>query len=153
LSPDRKLLAIAGGDTTLHLYDTATWKKTAQFDDFSLETFALAFTPDGKYLLAGGADSRITLLDPGSARQVRQLPPEPGSYLVDLLVYSRGERAVAAYFDNAGEKPPHVLIWDLAAGKSTPLQTESMPTCGGIVNNKLWLGMTAGKMLTISEYK
>ena len=31
--------------------------------DFLLETFVLAFTADGKQLLAGGADARITFFD------------------------------------------------------------------------------------------
>jgi WD40 repeat protein len=53
VTPDGKLLVAAGDDTIIRWYDTATWKKTRENRDFLLETFVLAFTGDGKQLLAG----------------------------------------------------------------------------------------------------
>ena len=151
VSPDGKLLVAAGDDTVLRWYDTATWQKTREYRDFLLETFALTFTPDGKSVLAGGADSRITVFDAASGKQVRQLPPDAGSSIFSIDVLGTGERALAVYFDNAGGKPPHVLVWDLATAKSMPLNSDPLPTCGGIVAGKLLTCSTDGKTLTLSQ--
>ncbi len=152
VSPDGKLLVTAAGDTVIRFYDTASWQKVREYRDFLLDTFALQFTPDGKQLLAGGADSRITILDPVSAKLARQLPPDGNSYITSIDLLGDGQRAVAVYEDDAGEKPPHALIWDFAAGKSVPVKWDAMPTCGGVVRGKLWLCTTEGKTLTITQH-
>jgi WD40 repeat protein len=151
VSPDGKLLVAAGDDTVIRWYDTATWQKTREYRSFTLETFALKFTPDGKSLLAGGADSRITVLDVASGKEVRQLPPEPGSSIAAIEMMGGSQRVATVYFDNAGEKPPHVLLWDLASTKSVPVKSDSPATCGGVVGGKLWMCTSDGKMLTISQ--
>jgi WD40 repeat protein len=150
VSPDGRLLVAAGDDTMIRWYDTATWKLTRQNRDFLLETFALAFTLDGKELLAGGADGRLTIFDAASGKQLRQTQPEAGSSVFMLSVLGP-PRVVTVYFDNAGGKPPHLLLWDIATATSTSLKFDSMPTCGGAVGNKLWACTTEGKTLTISQ--
>jgi WD40 repeat protein len=150
-SPDGKILVTAAGDTVLRWYDTSTWQKTKEYRDFLLDTFALQFTPDGKQLLAAGADSRITVLDPATARQLRQLPPEAGAFIGSLDLLRNGHKVVALYFDDAGEKPPHALIWDLTTDKSAPVRFDSIPTCGDVVKGELWLCSTEGKTLTITQ--
>lgn len=149
VSPDGKLLVAAGDDTMIRWYDTATWKKTREDHDFLLETFALQFTADGKQLLAGGADSRLTIFDAASGKQIRQLPPEAGSSIGSLDVLSDPPRALTVYFDNAGSKPPHVLLWDLGIATSTAMKSDAPPTCGGVVGNKLWVCSTDGQTLTV----
>lgn len=151
VSPDSKMLVTAGDDTVIRWYDTVTWQKTREYRGFLLETFALAFTPDGKQVIAGGADSRLTMLDAATAKQVRQLPAEALSYVASIDILGGNERAVALYLDDAGEKPPHVLIWDLAAAKSVPFKPEPAATCGGVVAGKLWYCSIEGQTLTISQ--
>lgn len=151
VSPDGKLLVAAGDDTVLRWYDTTTWQKTRETRDFLLETFALEFTLDGKRLLVGGADSRVTVLDAASGKQVRQIPPEAGSFIVDVHLLGDQQRVVVVYADDAGEKPPHALLWDLSTEKSTPIKSDSQTTGGGVVNGKLWLCTTQGRTLTISQ--
>jgi WD40 repeat protein len=150
-SPDGKRLVTAGGDTVLRIYDTANWQKVREQRDFLLDTFALQFTPDGKQLLAGGADSRISVLDPATGKIVRQMAPEAGSFIIAIDLLGGTGRASTLYADNAGEKPPHALMWDIAAGKSAPIKFDAMPTCGGVVKDKLWLCTVEGKTLTITQ--
>jgi WD40 repeat protein len=150
VSPDGRQLVFSAGDTVLRWYDTSTWQKTREYRDFLLDTFALQFSPDGKQVLAGGADSRVTVLAADSARRLRQLPAEAGSFIgsIDLL---GDNKLLTLYFDDAGEKPPHVLIWDLAAGTSAPFKPDATPTCGGVVGGKLQFCTTDGKTLTVSQ--
>jgi WD40 repeat protein len=153
VSPDGKLLVAAGDDTVVRWYDTATWQKTREYRGFLLETFALKFTQDAKQLLAGGADSHITVLDVASAKEVRQLPPEAGSYIGEIDILGDKQGAVTVYFDNAGEKPPHVLLWDLTTTKSIAVKSDPPATCGNVVDGKLWMCTADGKTLTISQHQ
>lgn len=151
VSPDGKLLVAAGGDTVVRWYDTAAWQKTREYNGFLLDTFALTFTPDGKYLLAGGADSRITVFDVASGKELHQLPTEAASSIGSIDFLSDRSQVVTEYFDNAGEKPPYRLVWSLAADKSTPVNIDFRPTCGRVVDGKLWLCNTDGKTLTVTQ--
>jgi WD40 repeat protein len=151
-SPDGKTLVIAGDDTVIDWYDTATWKNTREDRSFLLETFALRFTPDGKQLLVGGANARVIVVDAASGKRVREMPSEDGSSAADIEMLGDRERAATLYFDNAGDKPPHGVIWDLSTAKSVPIKTTSTPTCGEVVGGKLWLCNTDGRTLTISQY-
>lgn len=153
VSPEGKLLVTAGDDTVIRWYDTATWKKTREYRGFLLETFALVFTPDGKHVLAGGADSRISVLDAATAKQMHQLPAELGSYIVEIDSVGDAKRVVTVYLDDAGEKPPHELVWDLATAKSVALKSEPPPTCGRVIGGKLWVCSADGKTLTMSQYE
>lgn len=150
-SPDGKLFVAAGGDTVLRWYDTTSWQKIRENRGFLLETFALEFTPSGKQLLAGGADSRMTIFDAGTGKQLRQTAPEAGAFITGLDLLGAGERVLAVYVDDAGEKPPHALVWDLASDNSTALKTDSQPTCGAVVNGRLQVCSLDGRKLTISE--
>jgi len=153
LSPDGKLLVVAGDDTVLRWYDTKTWKQTLENRNFLLETFALAFTADGKQVLAGGADARITVLDALAAKTLRQLPAEKGSYIVQLELFGAGPSAATVYLDDAGGKPPHGRVWDLATERSVALGSDKFPTCGAVVGDKLWLCNADGNTLTIAQYE
>jgi WD40 repeat protein len=153
VSPDGKLLVAAGDDTIVRWYNTTTWQKTREYRGFLLETFAMEFSPDGKYLLVGGADSRITVLDVASGKEIRQMPPEVGSSIIAIDMLGDKQRAATVYMDDAGEKPPHALFWDVTTAKSVAIKLDSQPTCGGIVGGKLWLCTADGKTLTVSQYE
>ena len=150
-SPDGKLMAVTTGDNILRWYDTATWQKTREYRDFLLATFALTFSPDGKSLLAAGADSRITVFDAATGKQLRQMPPQTGSSIFSLDLLRDPNQAVAVYYDNAGEKPPHALIWNLTTAKSVPFVIDPPPTCGEVVNGKIWTCNVNGNTLMISQ--
>jgi dipeptidyl aminopeptidase/acylaminoacyl peptidase len=152
VSPDGKRLVAVGDDTVLRWYDTATWQKTRDYHGFLLETFALHFTPDGKQLLAGGADARVTVFDVASGKQLRQMPPEAGASVAFIEVL-RSDQAAVVYFDDAGEKPPHALLWDMASATSVPIKANAQPTCGGVVRGRLQVCTVDGKMLTLSQYE
>ena len=152
VSPDGKLLVAVGDDTVLRWYDTASWQKMRDYRGFLLETFALNFTTDGKELIAGGADARLTIFDVASGKQLRQMPPESGASVAFIDVLGNGQTAVV-YFDDAGEKPPHALLWDLATLTSAPIKADAPPTCGGVVAGKLQVCTVDGKTLTLSQYQ
>ena len=152
ISDDGKLLATADGDTVLRVYDTSSWKKTQEYRGLKLETFAVPFTRDGKYLLAGGADNYISVLEAASGKEVHRLGGETG-YVVDILPLGDSRNAVAVYLDTDGLKPPHAVVWNLETMKAEPLKPEHQPTGGGLVRGKLWVTSADGSWLQAWAYQ
>lgn len=58
-SPYGHLLASAGYDQTVRLWDVSTGEQLAVLDDFANDVNVVAFSPDGRYLVAGCNDGRI----------------------------------------------------------------------------------------------
>ncbi|MFE2910986.1 NB-ARC domain-containing protein [Kitasatospora indigofera] len=65
ISPDGTLLAIAGGDRKVRIWDRAAGSQTAIFDGRDILD-AVAFSPDGTWLAAGGLAVRIWDCDSGT---------------------------------------------------------------------------------------
>jgi len=152
VSPDGKLLVTADGDTVIRWYNTTTWQQLREYRGFKLETFGLAFTRDGKQVLASGADPQITVLDAATAEAVRQLPADAGvAYEIDVL--NDGRSAVAVYGDADGVKPPHELMWNLQSGKATALRSDPPLTCGRVIRDKFWVCSAQGKALNVYPYQ
>jgi WD40 repeat protein len=61
--PNSDVLASAGADADIRLWDVAAGTQTG-FIDTDLSTFALAFSPKDGTLASGGTDRRLTLRDP-----------------------------------------------------------------------------------------
>jgi WD40 repeat protein len=111
-SPDGSRLASADEDTAIRIYDPAGGL-AATIDQLPLETFALSFTPDGRQLLAGGADKRVSVIDVSTWHVARQLPAQPDS-IAWLVARRTGRAAVTGSFkDESMDLPGSTLAWTL----------------------------------------
>jgi WD40 repeat protein len=133
-SPDGTRLASADEDTGIRLYD-AEGVRRVTVDDLPLESFALAFTPDGKHLVLGGADKRVTVLDGVTGKMVRQLPKQPDS-IAWLAARRAGGTVVSGSFkDESMDLPGATLAWTLDGAPPREITVKQQFNGGGAVTD------------------
>lgn len=114
-SPDGKTLFL-GEAMAIRLIDLRTQKETRRFTDFpglyTAGTGALAVSPDGKILAAGGGygDSSIRLWNIGTGKLIREIPAGPAK----TLAFSADSTVLVS--------ATNVLrLWDVRTGKECVL--------------------------------
>lgn len=108
-SPDGKHIALSNADHSVRLIELSTMKEVARFVKHDCEIINLAFTPDGKRLLAGsrGANSLVCCWDVASGNECWTFP----TVAVHLKVSPDGAKVAAGLL----VKTIHLL--DVATGK------------------------------------
>jgi WD40 repeat protein len=96
LSPDGKLLASAGDDPAIQLWDVETGKPAARLPGHTDWVLCLAFSPDGQTLASSGYDGTIRLWDMPAGQNPRVLPaappPPPKTQPEPVIVWSLAYR-------------------------------------------------------------
>ena len=62
-SPDGKLIASGGYDTTIAIWDAQTGEKIASLEGHEGSVYSVSFSADGRYLVSGSADKTVRLWD------------------------------------------------------------------------------------------
>jgi WD40 repeat protein len=116
LSPDGKLLATAGKDNFVRVFDLTSFEKLYETRHPG-ETNGVAFTPDNQHLLSGCTDSVIRVFDMKSGRQVGELKGHEGGSVTDLQFSSDGKLLASSGNDST------VRLWNTADLTKPKLQT------------------------------
>jgi WD40 repeat protein len=126
-SPDGKLLATAGGEWRIILWDPATLRRLAEFEGRG----PLAFSPDSKLLAGEGpADRSVRVWDVRSRKEVRRLPaPQCAS----CLAFAPGGRELAVL--NAFSRRLHnrLVLWDVKTDREVFTSEEVPPDSRTVV--------------------
>jgi len=95
VSSDGKLLATAGGDKLVKLWDLATQKELAKLEGHTAQVLALAFNPDATQLVSGGADQQLKVWDVKTRERINTLGRHSAA-ITSLAWSSVGPTIIAA---------------------------------------------------------
>ena len=109
-SPDGPLLAWAGADKNVRLFDTATGQEKPALAGHDKSVHSIAFSPNGRILASGGEDGMILFWDVGTGQVARTLERHTKS--VTAVRFSPDGRLLASASDDRT-----VRLWDAASGK------------------------------------
>ncbi|HEU4478873.1 MAG TPA: PQQ-binding-like beta-propeller repeat protein [Pyrinomonadaceae bacterium] len=117
-SPDGKLIATAGGERTVKLWDSATGTELRSLVGHYDAVFAVAFSPNGKTIASGSYDGTVKLWDAASGIEIRSLNAH--GFGVYAVAFSPDGKIIAS---GGGEdtrddqQQPHAIkFWDAATG-------------------------------------
>jgi WD40 repeat protein len=106
-SPDGQLLATAGSNPTVQLWDPATGRRRGTLSGDRPFTRCVAFSPDGRTLATGGLMGEVELWDP-AGEHLRTLKSQGN--VVNSVAFSPDGRLLAA----SGGREQEVRLWNPA---------------------------------------
>ena len=107
-SPDGGLLAVAGYDNWIELWDPSQGKKIRRWNTPEGSVIGLAFSPDGQLLASGGIhDSVVHLWNVNTGRRIRDFAWLP--YGATSIAFSPDGKYLAA----GGYRTPAVYLWEV----------------------------------------
>lgn len=111
-SPDGKVLASAGKDGALVLWDAATGKEKATLRAHTDRITALTFSPDGKLLASASFDKTVKLWDPKDGNEIATLREH--THWVNAVAFSPDSKTLAT-----GSSDKTIKLWNVADRKET----------------------------------
>ena len=106
----------ADSDTNVRVWSTRNGELLRLIDELPVTTFALAFSPDGKYLASGGVDRILYLWDAKTWKLLRKMPGQPE--MISSLAFSPNGRFIVTggFNDISSREPVSILLRDVMSG-------------------------------------
>jgi WD40 repeat protein len=124
--PGRPLLAVAGADGAVRLWE-ASGQRHQSVLGIGGKVLAVAFSPDGQTLAAGGTDKTIQVFDLTDASRPRPVGAPltgPASWINAVAFSPDGRSIVGGSSDNT------VTVWDIDGGRTVGVLPQPSPVTG-----------------------
>ncbi|KAF9349468.1 hypothetical protein BGX26_012239 [Mortierella sp. AD094] len=108
-SPDRKTCAVGLGDSTIVVYDTATWEKALTLCGHTDKVRSVVYSPSGWQIASGSEDNTVQLWDAQTGAPGPNLSGHADS--VTSVAYSPSGQQIAS-----GSEDKTVRLWDAQTG-------------------------------------
>jgi WD40 repeat protein/serine/threonine protein kinase len=118
--PDGRALA-TGSTGRVRLWEIEGGKELDSFQAKQGEIWALAFSPDGRWILTDGREKTARLWDAATHKELRALPH---SYRVRSVAFSRDGRTILTGSGTMGSGLGAALLWDGSADRADPAPLE-----------------------------
>lgn len=111
-SPDGSLLAAAGEDGIIRLWQTGAYSLVGELRANEDPIRSIAFSPNSELLATAGEDNAVRLWDAGRRKELRNLAGHVG--VVTSVAFSPSGKLLAS-----GSYDTTILIWDVDAARDT----------------------------------
>src|SRR5216684_1975962 len=132
LSPDGKLLATAGFDNLIKLWEWPSGKEVRTLTGHTGPVYCVAFHPNGNILASGSLDKTIRLWDIADGKLIREIKGHTD--IVDSIAFNQASRvasAPGAVLLASGSSDKSIRIWNPDDGK----EVKNLGTQPGTVYN------------------
>ncbi|KAJ6101149.1 hypothetical protein N7499_000779 [Penicillium canescens] len=124
-SPDCSMIASAGADSDLKVWDTATGRLIHTFEGHLAGISTLAWTPDGQWIATGSDDKTIRFWNVKTLRAHPRIFSGHHNYVYQIAFTPKGNILVSGSYDEA------VFMWDVRRGSvMRSLPAHSDPVAG-----------------------
>lgn len=109
-SPDGELVASAGSDKTIRLWDRQTGRMLRVLDVHRDNVTSIAFSPDGRTIASASLDKNVALCEVRTGRVVRTMSGHSDD--VNAVVFSPDGKTIAS-----GSRDETINFWDAGTGE------------------------------------
>ncbi|MEZ6141227.1 MAG: protein kinase [Zavarzinella sp.] len=120
LSPDSKLLATAGNDRRIVIWDTDSRTVVREIPAHSDAIHALAWSPDSRKLASGGMDTSVRIWDVSTGKKLHDFLKHE-NIIVHLIWSKDGNRLWSQSYS------PESYLWDVSTGKMLQENLKHLP--------------------------
>jgi WD40 repeat protein len=124
VDPGGMRVASTGGGSLLQVWEVSTGRPVLQVNGDCV-VHSLAYSPDGRWLLGGGADARVRVWDAATGALETLLEDDEMVAPVTTLAFPPRQALLAA----GGASGTEVWLWDVATGEPTLLIPDAIDGC------------------------
>jgi eukaryotic-like serine/threonine-protein kinase len=149
VSQDGRLIATAGWDRNVRLWDLATGSPIRAYVNHGATVWGVAFSPAGRLIASAGEDGRIRIWETVTGHDLWSVAtdmPALGSVTRQILSFSPNGRLLAGCVELGTTASAPVKIWEAATG----VEIQVLRDAGGPINS-LAFSPDGSRLVTASE--